>query len=140
MPTAICTTCNKSHHWRNQRGARLADMRCVCGGKLARAQWDGDKYVVPAKLSTKRGKAVTCYLCGRQRFGRNAFQITEPRVIEINYWAIPGPGYAMKVELPAGESFCWWHRQSIFEFRMVHHHDLHLDWDLRKFACIADAN
>ena len=42
MPTAICITCGKENQWRNQRGVRLADLRCYhknpdgtrCGGKL----------------------------------------------------------------------------------------------------------
>lgn len=32
--TARCIDCNKSHRFRNQRGAKLSERRCDCGGKL----------------------------------------------------------------------------------------------------------
>ena len=32
MPNAVCQSCGKVVHWRNQRGVRLADYRCRCGG------------------------------------------------------------------------------------------------------------
>lgn len=34
MPEAVCLTCGDCRHWRNQRGVRLADLRCKCGGQL----------------------------------------------------------------------------------------------------------
>jgi hypothetical protein len=34
MPSARCTQCNKTHPYRNCRGAKLSNMRCVCGGAL----------------------------------------------------------------------------------------------------------
>lgn len=36
MPVAICKSCGKRKHWRNQRGTRLKDIRCECGGELRR--------------------------------------------------------------------------------------------------------
>lgn len=32
--TARCKTCNKANNFRNQRGAKLSDRRCDCGGTL----------------------------------------------------------------------------------------------------------
>lgn len=32
--TARCIDCNKMNSFRNRRGAKLADQRCSCGGKL----------------------------------------------------------------------------------------------------------
>ena len=34
MPIAICRTCGKEVTWRNQRGTRLRDLRCYCGGTI----------------------------------------------------------------------------------------------------------
>jgi len=41
MANAICVKCGKERHWKASRGARLADHRCRCGGKL-RAVKAGD--------------------------------------------------------------------------------------------------
>jgi hypothetical protein len=34
MPYAVCCNCGKRVPWRNQRGVRLKDLRCQCGGPL----------------------------------------------------------------------------------------------------------
>lgn len=36
MPQAVCEKCGKTLDWRNQRGVRLADFTCPCGGKFRR--------------------------------------------------------------------------------------------------------
>lgn len=41
MPTAICSECKALIHFRNTRGARLADLACRCGGKLKAANRSG---------------------------------------------------------------------------------------------------
>lgn len=57
MPTAICQTCGKTRHWRAQRGARFADLRCECGGRLS----------MGSRVSTVRGKQFhTCGLCDQK--------------------------------------------------------------------------
>src|SRR5215510_3119510 len=55
MPTAICATCNQVTHWRNQRGARLADMRCMCGGCLKAAVWTEQGYQIRETRGAKKG-------------------------------------------------------------------------------------
>jgi len=32
--TVKCTSCNKANYFRNQRGNKLADQKCQCGGSL----------------------------------------------------------------------------------------------------------
>lgn len=34
MSTAICIACGSEVRWRASRGARLAEIRCKCGGEL----------------------------------------------------------------------------------------------------------
>ena len=34
MSRAVCATCGRMTHWSASRGARLADLRCPCGGEL----------------------------------------------------------------------------------------------------------
>lgn len=70
MPTGICTVCSKAKHWRNTRGARLANMSCDCGGKLVRAEYDSAKGWIPATPRTRQftnQKRVTCAVCGQPR-------------------------------------------------------------------------
>lgn len=59
MPTVICEDCQKEHHWRAQRGARLADQRCECGGRLRRAAGRSD-------TTTKGQRYALCGVCGRK--------------------------------------------------------------------------
>lgn len=67
MPTAICD-CGKVRHWRNQRGTRLADLRCECGRPLRRAVYTPDGWrPAPAEGATKGRKMECCALCGRRR-------------------------------------------------------------------------
>jgi hypothetical protein len=47
MPTAICTFCQTTQRWTNQRGTRLSDLRCTCGGAFVRAEWREGKYQTP---------------------------------------------------------------------------------------------
>ncbi len=56
MPTAICKACSTTRPWSNQRGTKLSDMRCNCGGEFARAQWRDGKYQMPMP-KTPRPKA-----------------------------------------------------------------------------------
>jgi hypothetical protein len=67
MPAAICTTCNQVSHWRNQRGVRLADLKCRCGGELKSATWKDGAYQIresaKGKGNTGRKKAA-CAICG----------------------------------------------------------------------------
>ncbi len=66
MPTAICEDCQKEHHWRAQRGARLADLRCECGGRLRRAAGQSG-------TTTKGQRYTLCGVCGRKTIhGRTA--------------------------------------------------------------------
>ena len=66
MPTAICATCNQVTHWRNQRGARLADMRCTCGGCLKAAVWTEQGYQIRETRGAKKGPTRSeCLCCGR---------------------------------------------------------------------------
>lgn len=67
MPMAICTTCDTPLYWRNQRGARLADMRCYCGGQVVAATWADGHYVRRAKPAgaTKGQRKTICSVCGR---------------------------------------------------------------------------
>lgn len=62
MPTAKCKNCGKEIHWRNQRGNRLSDYTCECGGKFGRE-------TVPNRGPSKT-KGTTygkCAVCGRKK-------------------------------------------------------------------------
>jgi hypothetical protein len=80
MPTAICTTCNELHHWRNQRGMRLAEMRCKCGGELKAAVWvDGQYQPRQASSQSKGRKKAVCSVCGHHCLPRQE----RPRIVEM---------------------------------------------------------
>jgi hypothetical protein len=105
MPTAICKACGHTRSWRNQRGVRLADMACGCGGALCAATWDAAqrKYVPrSATGKTKGRRRVACAICGCMRMdaGRNVmappFPFREPR--------------GKPEVLPAGSIVCWHHQ------------------------------
>lgn len=40
MPYAVCLSCGKRVPWRNQRGVRLKDLHCQCGGSLRKKTVD----------------------------------------------------------------------------------------------------
>ena len=59
MSTATCSQCGNTVSWRNRRGARLADLRCECGGAF--------RSLTAGKASRLKGKIyATCMLCGRR--------------------------------------------------------------------------
>ena len=63
MATAVCKACSKIKHWYAQRGTRLADQRCDCGGALGAARWipagggEPGKYVLASKVPASRKPA-----------------------------------------------------------------------------------
>jgi hypothetical protein len=80
MPTAICTTCRVSQHWRNQRGVRLSDLRCACGGKLKAAIWTGTGYELRQSSNQNKGrKKAICSVCGHHCLPRQE----RPRIVEM---------------------------------------------------------
>ena len=59
MSNATCIECGAQVAWRSQRGSRLSDLRCRCGGKL-RARRDED-------IALAKGyKMKQCEVCGRR--------------------------------------------------------------------------
>lgn len=53
MAWATCTKCGAEVHWRNGRGARMADLRCSCGGSLrAYRKHPGKPRDVAARIKT----------------------------------------------------------------------------------------
>lgn len=67
MATAICLQCGSPKHWRAQRGRRLADLRCACGGSLRPASWKDGSWIAVAHDSTHKGQRYhTCGVCQRR--------------------------------------------------------------------------
>lgn len=59
---AVCENCGEDVHWLGVRGARLADVRCRCGGKCRSHR------TLPARPSPTAGKTYSrCVVCGRKR-------------------------------------------------------------------------
>lgn len=60
MAYANCASCGKEIYWRAQRGVRLVDIRCSCGGEL-RGKTSG-------QTSKTKGRSYNvCAVCGRRR-------------------------------------------------------------------------
>lgn len=109
MPMAICE-CGKTRHWRNQRGARLADLRCECGKPMRRAVWSSDGYVAaPNEGATKGRKMECCALCGRRRsVPGGGVRLAQDTEFQVHYRGSPhGQNVARMV--PAGVVVCWVH-------------------------------
>lgn len=95
MSYANCSSCGKEVYWRAQRGVRLADLRCGCGGALLGK--------TAGQASKTKGKTYrTCAMCGRRR---------------LHLVAIPDERRAVfqKQVLPAGSLVCPWHSLEISE-------------------------
>jgi hypothetical protein len=72
MPAAICRECGGTVGWRNQRGSRLADARCHCGGKLQRARpyWRCKVGATENRaLCTNTGQPLCNSICPEYEFG-----------------------------------------------------------------------
>jgi hypothetical protein len=86
MPTAICS-CGKLTHWRNQRGTRLADLRCACGQPVRRATWTPQGWIeTPPPAAKPASTREACALCGRLRQvpGRGV-RLTRDTVYQVRY-------------------------------------------------------
>jgi hypothetical protein len=94
MATAICGQCGDVLHWRAQRGVRLADFACKCGGAYKAATYQDGRWVMrkPASGGANAGRAKTpCAICGHQCFGATAF---EPVVVTLCGYSVGTGGYA----------------------------------------------
>jgi hypothetical protein len=102
MAWAICKACGRRKHWRAQRGQRLADRRCQCGGKLT-AKTAG-------RPSEAKGLSYTvCAICERRTL--KPVILTVP----VRVWGRAG----MDRLLPAGSRVCRWHEARVNELEAV---------------------
>jgi hypothetical protein len=96
MAHARCIECGKVVSWRAQRGSRLTDLRCSCGGEL--------KGMTAGQKSKNKGiKYVTCWLCGKRKAQRYTL-ITDSRYIDWRGRIIP-----------EGVTICKWHERKPLE-------------------------
>ncbi len=99
MPDAICKTCGRTTYWRAQRGAKLANFKCKCGGDLRR------RPIERKKVECTTGR---CALCGRRRQAPGGGLLL-PRSTRFELFR-HGDKQAFKIEiLPAGTMVCWSH-------------------------------
>lgn len=68
MSSAICSECGRIRSWRARRGARLADLRCECGGELRLATFkQGQGTPVAARRAVSAGRHYqNCEVCQRK--------------------------------------------------------------------------
>lgn len=99
MPDAICKVCGETTYWRAQRGTRLADYKCKCGGELKR------KDIERKKLDRITGH---CALCGRRRsVPGGGVILSHSESFQLFH---PGDGMPATIQiLPAGAMICWSH-------------------------------
>jgi len=108
MPTAICASCNQITHWRNQRGARLADMGCHCGGRLKAAVWTGNGYQIREAHSANKGRTrVECLCCGcpcllRETSARTVKMVLSNIGLDARNWAQT----IWIVQIEVGDALC----------------------------------
>jgi DNA-directed RNA polymerase subunit RPC12/RpoP len=120
MPIAICGDCAAETHWRNQRGVRLADLRCSsCGhsGCLNAAAWDSTegRYVIrdyAHSAGLRGGRFVKCSYCSRRRLEkRDGRGIWRPPV-RVRLARYRDGRDAVTIE--AGHPLCaYWHVENI---------------------------
>jgi hypothetical protein len=80
MPTAICTTCGETIRWRNQRGVKIADFKCQCGGAYRAATWTPEGYKPRTLEAPHKGrKKAECLWCGCQ----TPLREKETRTVEL---------------------------------------------------------
>ena len=108
MPTAICATCNQITHWRNQRGARLANMRCTCGGCLKAAVWAEQGYLIRETRGANKGRTRSeCLCCGRSCLLREKTSRTVKLVLSnIGFDARNWAQTIWTIQIEAGDALC----------------------------------
>lgn len=69
MAWAVCRVCGTERSWRAQRGARLADVRCACGGVLTALRTSTPR-------RTNAGQSYgRCAHCDKRRLYRSLVQV-----------------------------------------------------------------
>jgi hypothetical protein len=71
---ARCKNCSKHLHWRAQRGVRLSDHKCKCGGKFEKVWYQRKDGIDPLGLDTQKGP-----------FGNYHFVIVNTKGQEFTY-------------------------------------------------------
>lgn len=117
MPKAICPY-GHLMHYRNQRGFRLAALRCeTCGMELKRAVWDSAKrqWIPLVRKSKQVGRSRhNCWICGRARYCPSSGSriVEEPFKIKVLDPARDAPlNYNNYLEVPSGVVICWLHSE-----------------------------
>ena len=110
MAWAICKACGRREHWRAQRGERLADRRCQCGGEL------GAK--TAGRPSKGKGLSYTvCAICEKRTL--KPVILTVP----VRVWGRAG----MDRLIPVASPVCRWHEARVSEPEAVELGFLHLE-------------
>lgn len=126
MPTAMCLKCQRAIRWRNQRGTRLADLRCPqCGSGLVRAMWAADGHlVVPGHGGHPPEKFIRCVICGRRRKpgGMTCQQVEVASRLNAKEreWR-SGRNQPVPEVIPAGSTVCWHHQLEPVDSAEVKH-------------------
>ena len=124
----MCKVCGHSGSWRNQRGNRLADMRCVlCGSEVASAVWHDGKYVLRSSLNAGpkvKTRKVACAVCGRFRRvpGNQVFQVADATEHRVHFGSWLNRQSA-SITIPAGSYCCWYHRSEVDNHTASNIHD-----------------
>lgn len=99
--TARCETCGALLHWRAQRGTRLADFRCTCGGRFKAVAQDGSPIT---RHPRPRAGRVACVLDGRRRM------MPGPTVYRSPFeFAVPLFWDGLVQLVRRGDPVCWYH-------------------------------
>lgn len=113
MASATCKACAKEVYWRAQRGVRLADLRCQCGGEL--------QGKTAGQASKTKGRTYKmCAACGKRRLYLVALP-SERRAIFLHGRM-----------LPAGALVCPMH---YFEISEAESSKLYPSWDGNPYNC-----
>lgn len=117
MPIAACKNCKHKIHWRNQRGTRLASIRCQCGGEFEAVVWSSEEngYVARRIMPRKSlGNVIQCALCGLRRMpcSGNVRILMASEQYEVHVFKHPKFLDSVTVVIPPGSGLCWWHNQA----------------------------
>lgn len=108
MRKARCKGCGRLIDWSAERGTRLANISCPCGGQLERVIRREDAYVAARQLQRRpRAPRVRCAVCGKWRAADGHFY----RRLEVasRLAGRTGLAYPGVDLLPAGAIVCWAH-------------------------------